>query len=139
MSPIEKFRAGIRRIMRIAKSYKSSALTELLQMVAEKVKKDKNKNEKRRQKMLKRTSQLTPIERNEQSIIALTEKVEQMKDTIETQNAMITTMKDELISKMEQLNMVRLAPDTCDTSDSNSSGSRVEQLRKKFKVKNKKK
>ena len=125
--------------MRIAKSSKSSALTELLQMVAEKVKKDKNKNEKRRQKMLKRTSQLTPIERNEQSIIALTEKVEQMKDTIETQNAMITTMKDELISKMEQLNMVRLAPDTCDTSDSNSSGSRVEQLRKKFKVKNKKK
>lgn len=41
MSPLEKFRAGIRRIMRIVKSYKSSALTELLQKVAEKVKEEK--------------------------------------------------------------------------------------------------
>lgn len=118
MSPMEKFRAGIKRIIRIVKSYKSSALTDLLKQVAEKVKQDKKQKEKKRKNILKHSAQLSPIERNEQSIIALTEKVERLKDVIEDQSEMIKNLKEELFAKMEQLNIVRVQENSPESSDS---------------------
>lgn len=122
MNPIQKFRLGIKRIMRIVKSYKSTALTEFLQKVVEKVKEDKITNEnKRKNRLRRRSQQLTPEERTEQSLIALTEKVERLNDTIEKQNDMILNLQKELLEKMENLNLVRLADTPWSDTDSNFS------------------
>lgn len=119
MSPIQKFRLGIKRIMSIVKSYKSSALTELLQKVAEKVKEDKKSNENKRKNRLRRVSiQNSFEERAEMSLIALTEKVEKLKDTVEKQNDVINLLKDQIFDKMDSLNLVRL--ESTDDSDSDS-------------------
>jgi predicted nuclease with TOPRIM domain len=137
MLPIEKFRAGIKRIVRIVKSYKSSALTDLLKQVAEKVKHDKKQKENKRKKILKHSSQLSPIERNEQSIIALTEKVERLRDVIEDQSEMIKTLKEELFTKMEQLNIVRIQNNFPDSSDSSFEQPKFKKISKPKKLRKK--
>ena len=134
MSPIEKFRLGIKRIMRIVKSHKSSALTELLQRVAEEVKKNKNIKENKRKKRRKKQSEMTPEERTEYSLIALTEKVEQLKDKLETQDEVISTLKDQLFEKMETLSLGRLASTDDSDNHSDSSPGRPEN-RKKLPIK----
>lgn len=138
MTPIEKFRAGIRRIIRIVKSYKSTALTDLLKQVSEKIKENKKNKEDQRKLRIRRKSHLTPIEKNEQSMIALTEKVEKLKDCIEAQAEQIQTLQSTLISKMEELQLVRMSTSPC-TKCENSSDEGVTLVSTKKKKKSKKK
>ena len=103
MTPIEKFRSGVKRIMRIVKSYKSSAFADLMEKIREKIKQDKSKKETRRRSAIMRNVPMTPEERTQQILIDLVGKVENLKDKIEKQDKVITALKDDIGDKIEQL------------------------------------
>ncbi|CAI2372633.1 unnamed protein product [Moneuplotes crassus] len=140
MTPIEKFRAGIRRIIRIVKSYKSTALTDLLKQVREKIKENKRNKEDQRKLRMRRRSHLSATEKSEQSMIALTEKVERLKDCVEEQATQIENLQTTLISKMEELSLVRLSSTSCSKcGSSDDEDVPVIKLKKKKSKKRKKK
>lgn len=71
MKPIEKFRHGIRRIMRIVTSYKSTALTDLMEQVREQIKQQKNLKESKRKSIVLKSVPLTQEARNEHLLLDL--------------------------------------------------------------------
>lgn len=110
-SPIQKFKHGIIRIVRIIKSFKSSALTDLLEKVREEVKIKKNKREKKRKEILLKSTPLTTEQRNEQSLIILTQKIEDMKEIINNQNNEIKMLRSEILSKLDSLQTTKQKDD----------------------------
>ena len=78
MTPYEKFQTGIRRIIRIIKSSKSSMFTDLLDTVQVNVKEKQSEREKRRKKMMLKGVSTDQDQRNQEAILMLTEKVEDL-------------------------------------------------------------
>ena len=85
MSMIERFQNSVRRIMRILKSYKSNAFTDLLVNIQEQIKKErKEKNKAYRKKVINSVPQ-TKEEKIEKSLFELGQQVTTMADTISKQ------------------------------------------------------
>lgn len=99
----EKFKHGVMRVIRIIKSYKSSALSDLLQKVKEEVQIGEGKKQSKRKQMLLKVTPLTTEQRNEQSLIVLTQKIEDLNDIINVQKKDMKKLKDEIISKLNRM------------------------------------
>lgn len=89
--------------MRIVKSYKSSAFHDLMEKVREKIKADKSKRENRRRSAVLRSVPKTREERNEQILIDLVGKIENLHDMVSKQQNTIQELRDELNDKIEEL------------------------------------
>lgn len=71
ITPIEKLRSGVKRVLRIIRSYKSSAFADLMEKIRSKIKEKKNNRESRRRSAIMRNVPLTPEERTQQILIDL--------------------------------------------------------------------
>lgn len=104
MVPLEKFKYGVKRIMRIVKSYKSSAFTDLMEKVRDKIKQDKSRKENRRRSQIMRSVPMTAEERTQKILIDLVDKIEGLKDKVNKQEELIGELREELCDKIERLN-----------------------------------
>lgn len=96
MTPIEKLRYGIKRIIRIVKSYRSSAFSDLMEKVREKIRKEKDTKESRRRSYILRSVPLTPEERTQQILIDLVSKVEFLKDKVVKQEELMVDLRKKI-------------------------------------------
>ena len=103
MGPKEKFQYGVKRIMRIVKSYRSTAFADLMEKVREKIRNEKKNRESRRRSTILRSVPLTAEERTQQILIDLVGKVENLKEFVQQQDIVIRDLRDELCDKIEQL------------------------------------
>ena len=103
MKPIEKFKYGVKRIMRICMSYKSSAFHDLMEKVRKKIKSQKSDKELRRRSTIMRSVPKTLEERNEQILIDMVTKIEKLKDLLERQDDTIKELRNDLSEKIERL------------------------------------
>lgn len=101
LSPKDRFRNGIRRIVRIVKSFKSSALTQLLDIVQQKIKKKVNLKESKRKTLIMKSPPTTIEQRNEHSLIQLTDQVEELKTIVVKQSKMISILMEKLLPPTE--------------------------------------
>jgi hypothetical protein len=67
------------------------------------VQKKKGKREQKRKEMLLKTTPLTTEMRNEQSLIILTQKIEELKDIVIGQKEEITHLKDNVIMTLSRI------------------------------------
>lgn len=102
-TPLEKFKYGVKRIIRIVKSYRSCVFADLMQKVRDKIKSDKNKKEYRRRSTIMRSVPMTPEERTQQILIDLVGKVEGLNEKLDRQEKVIKELKDDLEDKIERL------------------------------------
>jgi hypothetical protein len=102
MTPLEKFQYGVKRIMRIVRSYKSSTFHDLMEKVRDKIKGDKDKRESRKRSAIMRVP-FTPEERTQQILIDLVGKVESLNDKVDNQEKLIFDMRKDLTHKIIQL------------------------------------
>jgi len=103
ITPKEKLKSGVNRVLRIIRSYKSTAFADLMDKIRTKMKIEKDKKENRRRSVLMRSAPLTPEERTQQILIDLVSKVESLKDKIYDQDKQISELKEDLGEKIEQL------------------------------------
>lgn len=103
MRPLEKFQYGVKRIIRIVKSYRSSAFSDLMEKVREKIKLEKKNKESRRRSTILRSVPLTPEERTQQILIDLVSKVEGMKEKLDRQEKQNAQLIEQLSDKIEEL------------------------------------
>jgi hypothetical protein len=80
--PIVKFRNGIKRIMRIQNSYKSSVFTDLLKNIQEAIRLEKREKEKSKMKKALHSKPQTHEEKIEQWILNLSAQVESLTQTV---------------------------------------------------------
>lgn len=71
MTPKEKFKSGVNRVLRIIRSYKSSAFADLMDKIRIKMRQEKDMKENRRRSVIMRNVPLTPEERTQQILIDL--------------------------------------------------------------------
>lgn len=93
ITPLEKFKNGIKRILRIVRSYKSSALTDLLMDVQKLVRSKQKIREQKRKDMILKGNNLNPEQRNEQAVMMLTKKVDDLTEIVKEQREEINMMK----------------------------------------------
>lgn len=101
--PIDKFRSGVERILRIIRSQRTTSFTELLNQLQEQVKQQQKKREQRIKKMMMKSNNLTPQQRNEQSILILNQKVDTLTAIITQQQEIIQTMRSEIMDRFNEL------------------------------------
>jgi hypothetical protein len=113
MKPIQKFRNGIHRIMRIcmklialfitARSYRTTAFSELMEEIQRQNKIEKDIKNSKKRSIFRKSIPKTREERNEVSLITIIEKVEALYDLVEGQDQTMKIMKLELNQKIERL------------------------------------
>ena len=103
MIPKEKFQYGVKRIIRILKSYKSTAFADLMERIRLKIQNEKKNKENRRRSTIMRSIPLTSEERTQQILIDLVGKVESLKELIKNQDTVIQDLRVELWDKIEKL------------------------------------
>ncbi|CAI2361123.1 unnamed protein product [Moneuplotes crassus] len=102
MTPLKKFQLGIRRIMRIVKSYQSNRLIAILQMIQSNNKKTlKIKQNKKEEIMLRkqsiRTNQtLKSDQKQEKKLILLSSKINMLMRVVDEQTKMMHEMRNDL-------------------------------------------
>lgn len=79
MTPLEKFKHGVRRIIRIVTSYKTKDFAAIMEELRRKVSMDKKSKELRRRS--KTTQQMTAAERTEKVLIMIVDKMDNL-DTL---------------------------------------------------------
>lgn len=134
MSPLEKFKYGVKRIMRIVKSYRSCAFADLMQKVRDNIKSDKNKKESRRRSAIMRSVPLTPEERTQQILIDLCGRMDKLMVRIDKQDTMIEDLKVDLGDKIEKLKCYENSSENSSKSNMKHS---ISQKSKKSKKSNK--
>lgn len=82
VKPIVKLRNGIKRIIRIMKSYKSSAFTDILSSVQEHVQEERIEKEKNKLKKVMNAKPQNHEERVEQMLAILTQQVGDLAATV---------------------------------------------------------
>ena len=82
IQPIDKFRDGVKRIMRILKSYKSSAFADLLKKIQEQMNEERKEREKSKLKRAFERKPQTHEEKVEQMLLILTQKVDVLSQTV---------------------------------------------------------
>lgn len=99
MKPVKKFQLGIRRIIRIVKSYRADRLTDMLMSIQDKNRKERNNNEIKKKVIVLRkasmrpNSNMSPEQRQEQKISQLTNKIDKLTSLIEEQSKAIKDLK----------------------------------------------
>lgn len=78
--------------------------------IQEQVQKKKGKREKKRKEILLKTTPLTTEQRNEQSLIILTQKIEELKDLVWSQSEEITFLKTNILSKLNEIEANQTKP-----------------------------
>jgi hypothetical protein len=136
-TPLEKFKYGVKRIIRIVKSYRSSAFSDLMEKVREKIKSDKNKKENRRRSTIMRSVPMTPEERTQQILIDLVGKVEGLNEKLDRQEKIIKDLKENLEDKIERLKCYENSNDS--SIEDNTLTSKTNSLRKSDKKSSKRK
>jgi hypothetical protein len=81
---IEKFRLGVKRIMRIVKSYKSTAFTDLLKNIQIQIQEERKDKEKKQLKKVINNKPQTHEEKIEMMLTTLTQKVTELTQTVNT-------------------------------------------------------
>ena len=88
----------------VAKSYKMSAFDEIMSKVQENLKNQKdNKRSSKKKSLFRKSIPKTREERNEQALIELRSRLEDLTDLVTKQTGMITDLKSELNGKIEKL------------------------------------
>lgn len=82
IKPVIKFRNGIKRIMRIIKSYKSSAFTDILKKIQEQIQEERKEKEKSKLKKALNAKPQTHEEKVEHMLLTLTQKVTELSLTV---------------------------------------------------------
>lgn len=109
MKPLDKFKYGIKRIIRIIKSYKEYKFTELMEEVRNRIINEKDMREsilKKRRKSQK-NSQLSPEERNEKFMILIFDKLEDFSFKINSQQEIIRRLSNDLSNKIHKINSIQ--------------------------------
>ena len=82
VEPIVKFKNGVKRILRIVKSYKSSAFTELLKKVQEHIQEQRKLKEQNKLKKQLNAKPQNHEEKVEQMLLQLTEQIKELKTKV---------------------------------------------------------
>lgn len=82
IKPIEKFKNGVKRIMRILNSYKTSAFTDLLKKIQEQMQEEKREKEKNQKKKVLFAKPQNHEQRVEQMLSILTNQVSELTEKV---------------------------------------------------------
>lgn len=96
-SPREIFEQGIKRWMRIVKSYKTFWFTDLLKDIKASMNKNQHMRQKKLKEMLLNGACFNEGQRNEQAIMLLSQKVERLTDIVGEQNETINVLQNEVL------------------------------------------
>ena len=103
MKPKEKLKYGVKRIVRIVKSYKSTAFHDFMEKIRDRIKHEKKVRENLRRSTIMRSAPLTFEERTQKILIDLVGKVEGLKELVRRQDVVIQNIRTELWDKIEKL------------------------------------
>jgi len=106
IEPIQRLKNGVKRLMSIIRSHRTISITDLIKNLKAELRGDKKKKDERREKLLTQ-SNLNSEQRNEQSISILNEKVEKLTNMVSQQNATIDVLKNEVLSKLNEIQSKR--------------------------------
>ncbi|CAI2363764.1 unnamed protein product [Moneuplotes crassus] len=136
MTPLKKFQLGIKRIMRIVKSYKSNKLINILQCIQSKNKENlklqQNKKEEilLRKQSIRSNQTLKSDQKQEKKLTLLSSKINILMRIVDEQTKMMHEMRNDLKTHMglEKVELDSAAKLSSSSSDFNSDSSMPSQL-----------
>jgi CRP-like cAMP-binding protein len=100
---IQKFKYGIKRIMRIVRIFKTSAFLKLLDQAGKYLKERREKNKLRRRSFALKTPAFNAEQKNDKNFILLTDKIENLQKIIEKQNDRIENLESKVLERLNIL------------------------------------
>ena len=127
-SPISKFKVVIKRVINIVRTFKSSALQDLLERVRQLIQEKKERRESRKKSLMIKNNALTGAQKNEQTLLILQDKIEGLEGIVRRQSQTITNLKNSLLSKFDQVIEATTGKKPNDDSSSNSNQSSPQKV-----------
>lgn len=103
LTPFEKFRFGIRRIISILKSYKQLDLKDLLESVKAQIQKEKESKNGHRKSIMLRGGHVPPEQRAEQIYLSLKSEMAYIDNSIKSQNDIVIALKEEFTRELREI------------------------------------